>query len=110
MEALLQCSTSSVYLLSNVPKMMTSNGIRVNYNHCLISANGYSSSSSSSPFSSPKLTVGQRKSGSVIVRAKKKDKKEDNHSFIPKPDETTGFFPEAVLLKEVIFVLVVYWL
>jgi hypothetical protein len=37
------------------------------------------------------------------VGAKKnhKSKKEDTHSFVPKQDESTGFFPEAVLLKEV---------
>lgn len=27
-------------------------------------------------------------------------KKEDRHSFVAKPDETTGLFPESVLLKE----------
>ncbi|EOY06795.1 hypothetical protein QUC31_016074 [Theobroma cacao] len=45
--------------------------------------------------------LGRRKL--LIVEAKKnknKDNKQDSHSFIPKPDETTGFFPEAVLLKE----------
>ncbi|OMO53448.1 Ribosomal protein S6 [Corchorus capsularis] len=39
----------------------------------------------------------------LVVEAKKNknnDDKQDAHSFIPKPDETTGFFPEAVLLKE----------
>lgn len=48
--------------------------------------------------------LGRRKL--LIVEAKKnknKDNKQDSHSFIPKPDETTGFFPEAVLLKEVSF-------
>ncbi|MFQ6652978.1 hypothetical protein Gotur_024606, partial [Gossypium turneri] len=45
--------------------------------------------------------LGRRKL--LIVEAKKNknnDNKQDSHSFIPKPDETTGFFPEAVLLKE----------
>ncbi|XVE82309.1 hypothetical protein DITRI_Ditri15bG0137900 [Diplodiscus trichospermus] len=45
--------------------------------------------------------LGRRKL--LIVEAKKKkndDSKQDAHSFIPKPDESTGFFPEAVLLKE----------
>ncbi|WMV09525.1 hypothetical protein MTR67_002910 [Solanum verrucosum] len=38
---------------------------------------------------------------SVIVSASnKKKKKSDSHSFIPKPDEATGPFPEAVLLRE----------
>ncbi|XP_038992271.1 30S ribosomal protein S6-like [Hibiscus syriacus] len=40
----------------------------------------------------------------LIVEAKKNkindNDKQDAHSFIPKQDETTGFFPEAVLLKE----------
>ncbi|KDP27960.1 hypothetical protein JCGZ_19040 [Jatropha curcas] len=60
-------------------------------------ANGYSSKG---PFISQKLSLGLRKS--VIVGAKKNrnSKKEDSHSFIPKPDEATGPFPEAVLLKE----------
>lgn len=46
--------------------------------------------------------LGRRKL--LIVEAKKNknnDNKQDSHSFIPKLDETTGFFPEAVLLKEV---------
>ncbi|KAF3969420.1 hypothetical protein CMV_006781 [Castanea mollissima] len=38
----------------------------------------------------------------VIVGAKKnhKNKKPDTHSFVPKPEEATEFFPEAVLLRE----------
>ncbi|KAI9123177.1 hypothetical protein K1719_006066 [Acacia pycnantha] len=96
MEALLPTS-STAYLPLKTPKMMIGNAIRViNYNPCLISPKGNISYSSSSslPFS------GRRKSVSVIVGARKKDKKDDSHSFIPKPDEATGFFPEAVLLKE----------
>ncbi|KAG6575140.1 hypothetical protein SDJN03_25779, partial [Cucurbita argyrosperma subsp. sororia] len=38
---------------------------------------------------------------SVVVAAKKSNSnKDDGHRSVPKPDETTGFFPEAVLLKE----------
>ncbi|KAM3265081.1 hypothetical protein P3L10_002075 [Capsicum annuum] len=39
---------------------------------------------------------------SVVASAskKKKKKKSDSHSFVPKPDEATGPFPEAVLLRE----------
>ncbi|KAJ4721962.1 30S ribosomal S6 [Melia azedarach] len=57
----------------------------------------------------PKLRINNRNScltfarKSVIVGAKKnykKNNKEDNHSFFPKPDEEALFFPEAVLLKE----------
>ncbi|WOL03253.1 hypothetical protein Cni_G11973 [Canna indica] len=36
----------------------------------------------------------------VIVGAKKKKNKVDSHSFAPSPDEATGPFPEAVLLKK----------
>ncbi|KAK8671248.1 hypothetical protein V6N13_037848 [Hibiscus sabdariffa] len=46
--------------------------------------------------------LGRRKL--LIVESKKNkindNDKQDTHSFIPKQDETTGFFPEAVLLKE----------
>lgn len=40
---------------------------------------------------------------SLIAEAKKKKKEDsvDAHSFVPKRDEATGIFPEAVLLKEV---------
>lgn len=45
----------------------------------------------------------QKQKSSVIVAASKKDKnnkKVDTHSFVVKPDESAGLFPEAVLLKE----------
>ncbi|KAG4956539.1 hypothetical protein JHK84_042517 [Glycine max] len=79
--------------------MMTANCVRFSFNYnnpCLLFANGYPSSSSL-PLS---LQNKPRKSASVIVSARKKDKKEDTHSSVPKPDEVTGFFPEAVLLKK----------
>ncbi|KAF5198608.1 30S ribosomal S6 [Thalictrum thalictroides] len=63
---------------------------------CLISANGCSSPCS---FSTRKLCVKGKDRKLVIVEAKKK-KKSDSHSFVSKPDEATGPFPEAVLLKE----------
>ncbi|XP_061985290.1 protein REGULATOR OF FATTY ACID COMPOSITION 3, chloroplastic [Populus nigra] len=51
------------------------------------------------------LSLGLRKS--VIVEAKKSNKnnnnkknKQDTHSFVAKPDEAIGPFPEAILLKE----------
>ncbi|KAL7220867.1 hypothetical protein ACSBR2_013705 [Camellia fascicularis] len=67
-----------------------------NPNRCLVFANGYSSLS---PFSSQRVSTRLRKS--VIVAAKKDNKKKvDSHSFVPKSDEATGPFPEAVLLKE----------
>lgn len=36
----------------------------------------------------------------MITLAKKRKNKPDSHSFAPKPDEATGPFPEAILLKE----------
>lgn len=70
--------------------------------------------SSSRPFlTTQKLSVGVRERKSLIVAAsaeegegkkKKRKKKVDSHSFVVKPDEAIGSFPEAVLLKEVILV------
>ncbi|KVH87912.1 uncharacterized protein LOC112502854 [Cynara cardunculus var. scolymus] len=61
--------------------------------------NGFSSSF---PFSSQILPFSVRKS--LVMAAKKTNhsnkKKEDRHSFVAKPDETTGLFPESVLLRE----------
>ncbi|KAF8387685.1 hypothetical protein HHK36_026339 [Tetracentron sinense] len=54
--------------------------------------------SSTWPFSVQKLTSDDWGRKLVIAGAKKK--KVDSHSFISKPDEATGPFPEAVLLKE----------
>jgi len=83
--------------------MTTTNYVRFNFNHnpCLIFANGYPTSSSFLPFSS--IHNKPRKSSPLIVSARKKDKKDDTHSSVPQPDEVTGFFPEAVLLKKVTF-------
>ncbi|CAI9291994.1 unnamed protein product [Lactuca saligna] len=54
------------------------------------------------PFSSQNLPFSVRKS--VVMAAKKNHnsdkKKQDRHSFVAKPDETTGIFPESVLLKQ----------
>ncbi|XP_008801732.2 uncharacterized protein LOC103715764 [Phoenix dactylifera] len=36
----------------------------------------------------------------VVAGAKKRKNKPDSHSFVSKPDEATGPFPEAVLLKK----------
>jgi len=98
MEALFK--GSSYLLPSKPPKtttMLASNPLRFNFpNHHLSS----SSSSFSRQFS---LQNNPRKSFSLIMNARKKDKKADTHSFVPKSDESTGFFPESVLLKKVIF-------
>ncbi|KAL2341632.1 hypothetical protein Fmac_009572 [Flemingia macrophylla] len=80
------------------PTTMVSNYVRFNFTHnpCLMFSNGYPSS-----FSLPLSVQNEpRKASSLIVSARKKDKKEDSHSSVPKPDEVTGFFPEAVLLKK----------
>ncbi|CAJ1963124.1 unnamed protein product [Sphenostylis stenocarpa] len=101
-KSLLQGSSlAPSYPLSKHSKttMMTANCVRFKFNHnpCLIFANGYPTSSSLLPLS---IHNKPRKSASVIVSARKKDKKDDTHSSVPKPDEATGFFPEAVLLKK----------
>ncbi|KAG1326153.1 hypothetical protein COCNU_01G000870 [Cocos nucifera] len=36
----------------------------------------------------------------VVAGAKKRKNKPDSHSFVPKPDEATGPFPEAILLQK----------
>ena len=88
---------SSVALLT--PKL-TNNGPSANQNSRLLL-------SSPPPPPPLKLCVAQSQSQSqrrsVMVRAKKKKDKQDSHSFVPKPDEATGPFPEAVLLKPVLF-------
>ncbi|KAJ6816762.1 uncharacterized protein M6B38_415670 [Iris pallida] len=53
----------------------------------------------------PNVLSCRKKSGSVVVAAggkKKNDRKgkANTHSFIPKPEEATGPFPEAVMLKK----------
>jgi hypothetical protein len=102
MEALLNTSFAA-NLTPKAPKFVNTNccSFLKNQNPCIKFANGYSPFTFSGPFTSQKLPIGLR--GSVIVGAKKnhKSKKEDTHSFVPKQDESTGFFPEAVLLKEV---------
>ncbi|RDX75068.1 rpsF [Mucuna pruriens] len=101
-QSLLQCSSPTPsYLLPKLSKttMMTTNCVSFNFTHnpCLIFANCYPSS-----FSLP-LSVQnkpRKAASSLIVSARKKDKKEDAHYAVPKPDEGTSFFPEAVLLKK----------
>ncbi|XP_059457210.1 protein REGULATOR OF FATTY ACID COMPOSITION 3, chloroplastic-like isoform X2 [Corylus avellana] len=101
MEALLNTS-SAAYLTPKAPKFVITNCCSSPkfQNPCMKFANGYSPFTFSGQFTTQKLPIGLR--GSVIVRANKnhKNKKEDTHSFVPKQDEATGFFPEAVLLKE----------
>lgn len=96
MEALFKGS----YLLPKPPKttmMLLRNPGTFNFNHFPNGSLFSSSSSFSGQFS---VQNKPRKSFSFIMNARKK---EDNHSFVPKPDEITGFFPESVLLKKVVF-------
>ncbi|XP_004486529.1 protein REGULATOR OF FATTY ACID COMPOSITION 3, chloroplastic [Cicer arietinum] len=93
MEALFKGS----YLLPKPPKttmMLLRNPGTFNFNHFPNGSLFSSSSSFSGQFS---VQNKPRKSFSFIMNARKK---EDNHSFVPKPDEITGFFPESVLLKK----------
>ncbi|KAJ9546368.1 hypothetical protein OSB04_018911 [Centaurea solstitialis] len=93
MESLvLSCSSSS----------SSSIGGFLDKNHSL--RNGFSLSL---PFSSQNLVGFCRLRKSLVMAAKKNNnnnssdkKKQDRHSFVAKPDETTGLFPESVLLKE----------
>lgn len=89
-------TSPATYLTPNVPNLNTNGG---NRNTCLVFASGYSSTW---PISVQNLSFRHRKS--VIVDAKKKNEKNkekvDTHSFKVKPNEGTGPFPEAVLLKE----------
>ncbi|KAA3452951.1 acidic leucine-rich nuclear phosphoprotein 32 family member A [Gossypium australe] len=86
MESLLHSSTKIV--ATTLPKLQIKCGF-------------FGNRHSFSIFPQQNSCLGRRKL--LIVEAKKNknnDNKQDSHSFIPKPDETTGFFPEAVLLKE----------
>ncbi|KAK7303651.1 hypothetical protein RJT34_14563 [Clitoria ternatea] len=102
--SLLQGSFPAKSYLFPKTTMITGNCVRFNFNYnpSFILANGYPSSSSSSSSSSRSLSLQNkpRKPFSAIVSALKKDKKEDEHISVPKPDEAAGFFPEAVLLKK----------
>lgn len=75
------------------PRLITlvgNGGITWNQKSFLTFSKGYSSISAN------------RLRKSVVAEAKKKKKDSvDGHNFVPKPDEATGVFPEAVLLKEV---------
>lgn len=87
---LLRTSAGGINLISSSRNV---GGLNQNRNYGLVSRNGTSSLLSFSSL---------RRRPLQIVAAKKDSgkKKEDLHSFIPRPDEATGPFPEAVLLKE----------
>ncbi|XP_064999242.1 protein REGULATOR OF FATTY ACID COMPOSITION 3, chloroplastic-like isoform X2 [Musa acuminata AAA Group] len=58
------------------------------------------SSSASDAFQTNSPVDRRNGRGLVVTGAKKRNKKVDSHSFAPRPDESTGPFPEAVLLKK----------
>ncbi|XP_062108846.1 protein REGULATOR OF FATTY ACID COMPOSITION 3, chloroplastic [Humulus lupulus] len=87
METLLQLHSSAAFLTPKPLNRIGSSGYQSL--RLLFFSNGFSSSLS--------LNISRRVS--VIVGAKK-NRKEDTHHFVPKPDEATGPFPEAVLFKE----------
>ncbi|CAL9048905.1 protein REGULATOR OF FATTY ACID COMPOSITION 3, chloroplastic isoform X2 [Musa acuminata AAA Group] len=58
------------------------------------------SSSASDAFQTNSPVDRRNGRGLVATGAKKRNKKVDSHSFAPRPDESTGPFPEAVLLKK----------
>ncbi|GMH08668.1 hypothetical protein Nepgr_010508 [Nepenthes gracilis] len=80
------------------PFVSTSRHSSVDRIRCLIGRYGNQS------FSPTSLSItGTSRRKSLVVQAKNtgnKNKKVDNHRFIPRLDEATGPFPEAVLLKE----------
>ncbi|KAI3687021.1 hypothetical protein L1987_80711 [Smallanthus sonchifolius] len=90
MESLVLSSSSS----SSISRFLDRN-----HNPISVSRNGFTLSF---PLSSQNYPFTLRKS--VAMAAKKNNnsdkKKQDRHSFVAKPDETTGIFPESVLLKE----------
>ncbi|OVA16731.1 Ribosomal protein S6 [Macleaya cordata] len=96
MEVLMQASPAT-YFPRKSSKLILRERFFKNPSSCLTSS--VKRWSFQRPFSTPRLSVKAKDRKLVITEAKKK-KKTDSHSFIPKPDETTGPFPEAVLLKE----------
>ncbi|XP_059645203.1 protein REGULATOR OF FATTY ACID COMPOSITION 3, chloroplastic [Cornus florida] len=95
METILRTSFTTTPVTPEFEKLISSGGFAMNRSSCLVFANGYSSLL---PFSSQKSSLRLRRS--VVVEAKNDKKKIDTHSFVVKPDEATGPFPEAVLLRE----------
>nr|XP_009393165.1 PREDICTED: uncharacterized protein LOC103978926 isoform X2 [Musa acuminata subsp. malaccensis] len=58
------------------------------------------SSSASDAFQTNSPVDRRNGRGLVATGAKKRNKKVDSHSFAPRPDESTGPFPEVVMLKK----------
>ncbi|XP_027119550.1 protein REGULATOR OF FATTY ACID COMPOSITION 3, chloroplastic [Coffea arabica] len=89
---------SSPDVVERMISVCKSNGFTQTRNYCLISANGHPSFWPLSSQCKPSLRL--RTSAVVAAKRDPSKKKSDSHSFIPRPDEATGPFPEAVLLKE----------
>ncbi|XP_030520689.1 glutamic acid-rich protein [Rhodamnia argentea] len=103
MESILQSSSSSSHLCSTVPRPVIPDHFSRKRSHCPNFLNISSSSSSSSSWSLCNinvLSVGTRKSVTVGAKKSGKDGKKDSDGYLFGPDETTGLFPEAVLLKQ----------
>ncbi|XP_042487597.1 uncharacterized protein LOC122067816 [Macadamia integrifolia] len=96
MEVLMQASPASCFSPKS-SKWFRSGSVLENHTFGFIYSNGQPSFRS---FASQKLFLDYRGRSSVVVAAKKKKEKFDSHSFVPKPDEATGPFPEAVLFKQ----------
>ncbi|KAK2990190.1 hypothetical protein RJ640_014642 [Escallonia rubra] len=99
MASLVMTSSSTATLSPQIGKLITGVGFTVNRHCCLAFPNGHSSLF---PIPSQKLPPRLRASPVTAAAKKKngKNKKADSHSFASKPDEATGPFPEAVLLKQ----------
>ncbi|XP_043724015.1 uncharacterized protein LOC122671001 [Telopea speciosissima] len=96
MEVLMQASPAT-YFPQKSSKWFSNGSVLKNHTFCFIYSSGCPSFR---PFAPQKFFLDYRGRNSVVVAAKKKKEKVDSHSFVPKPDEATGPFPEAVLLKE----------
>ncbi|CBI22849.3 hypothetical protein VitviT2T_006155 [Vitis vinifera] len=89
MDALVRTPHITTNLTPKLIRLVGNGGITWNQTPFLTFSKGYSSISAN------------RLRKSVVAEAKKRKKDSvDAHNFVPKPDEATGVFPEAVLLKE----------
>ncbi|RVW26453.1 30S ribosomal protein S6 [Vitis vinifera] len=89
MDALVRTPHITTNLTPKLIRLVGNGGITWNQTPFLTFSKGYSSISAN------------RLRKSVVAEAKKRKKDSvDAHNFVPEPDEATGVFPEAVLLKE----------
>ncbi|GAB4850776.1 hypothetical protein Ancab_030075 [Ancistrocladus abbreviatus] len=102
METIVGTSTMTTNFLHPIPASPSKPANSINRIRCLKFQSIYQSCW---PVSSANLFIRSKsrsRNDSVVVRAGKNNnkKKIDSHSFVPRPDEATGPFPEALLLKE----------